>query len=628
VLPTRRERFAAPPIDPKEVTKIALRLKHQIEEVIPCELEEEKITKANSPIITQAVLKTASEAGGEENKACVVYCLLIVKKWFSAQSIAELWDADLHGVRATAAEMMAKRLIEAEEDLDYLFGEVLLKRYSVLVDGEATMPANAVEKAVDIHAVTVIGSSGYQKCLSYLWRGWLVQDDQDPTSFITYENKTNTSYWAHLDPDRMRVPRYQNWVQITLSLVFLGLYTGAINTINADGDLDVVEGLLYIFTLGFVCDEFNKFWKVGRYYISFWNMFNSTLYAVLTVSFVLRMIAMGHPIDDSKDNKRAFFNNMGYNFLAFAAPMFWMRLLLYLDTFRFFGAMMVVLKVMMRESLIFFALLIVVIVGFLQAFIGLDMNEDQLLNDTGFVMQAMLNAIMQSPEFEGFEVFAHPFGIILYYIFTFVVMVILLNILIALYNSAYEDITENAVDEYMALFSQKTMQFVRAPDENVFIAPFNLIEMFFLILPFEWWMDEARYDHLNDIVMGIIYSPLLVITAYIEQRDARTVIHNRRRGESDEDVTHEWEQVLHECDFEADGWDKKVQASKPNVEFDTAVLEVKKLQRDVKELKEMLAQALGQGVFGGDTLGASGFGKSGSESESGEGAKNGAGGDE
>lgn len=47
---------------------------------------------------------------------------------------------------------------------------------------------------------------------------------------------------------------------------------------------------------------------------------------------------------------------------------------------------------------------------------------------------------------------------------------VLLNILIALYNSAYEDITDNAIDEYMALLSQKTMQFVRAPDENVFIA--------------------------------------------------------------------------------------------------------------------------------------------------------------
>jgi hypothetical protein len=60
---------------------------------------------------------------------------------------------------------------------------------------------------------------------------------------------------------------------------------------------------------------------------------------------------------------------------AFSAPMFWMRLLLYLDSIRFFGAMLVVLEVMMKESLIFFALLVVINVGFLQAFIGMD-NAD------------------------------------------------------------------------------------------------------------------------------------------------------------------------------------------------------------------------------------------------------------
>ena len=198
-------------------------------------------------------------------------------------------------------------------------------------------------------------------------------------------------------------------------------------------------------------------------------------------------------------------------------------------------------------------------------------------------------------------------------------MVILLNILIALYNSAYEDITGNATDEYMALFSQKTMQFVRAPDENVFIAPFNLIEMLFLILPFEWWMDEKRYDHLNDCVMAVLYSPLLIVTAFIEQREARVVRYNRKRGEADEDVTHEWEQVLHECDFEADGWDKKVQNSKPNVEFDTAVLEVKKLQGEVRELKELLVKLVEKSEgWGSETLGASGFVKGKKGGESGE----------
>ncbi len=56
--------------------------------------------------------------------------------------------------------------------------------------------------------------------------------------------------------------------------------------------------------------------------------------------------------------------------------MFWMRLLLYLDSIRFFGAMLVVLEVMMKESLIFFALLIVINIGFLQAFIGMDAADN------------------------------------------------------------------------------------------------------------------------------------------------------------------------------------------------------------------------------------------------------------
>ncbi len=371
--------------------------------MVPCELEDEQITKAHSSIITPAVLDTARHAGAPEHNACVVFCLLVVSKWFKSQALAELWDADLHEVRATAAEIMAKRLIEAEEDISYLFEEVLLKRYSTLVNGEPTVPTNAIEKAVDLHSVTVTGSSGYQKCINYLWRGWIVQDDHDPSRFVPYENKTNTSYWAHLDPDRMRVPRYQNWVQIGFSIIYLALFTGAINTMNPSGDLDVVEGLLYLFTLGFACDEVNKFWKVGRYYMSFWNMFNSTLYSLLTVSFITRMVALGHPL---QDDKRKRFNELSYDFLAFTAPFFWMRLLLYLDTFRFFGAMLVVLKVMMRESLIFFALLFVVMVGFFQAFIGLDLADDSLLDDTTFVIQAMLNAVMQSPEFEGFERFS------------------------------------------------------------------------------------------------------------------------------------------------------------------------------------------------------------------------------
>ena len=98
------------PYPAAEVTKVALRLKYQIEQVIPCEMEEFKVTKANSPVITRKVIRTAQEAGGENYKSCVVYCLLVCKRWFEGQASLELWDADLHNVRAVACEVLAKRL--------------------------------------------------------------------------------------------------------------------------------------------------------------------------------------------------------------------------------------------------------------------------------------------------------------------------------------------------------------------------------------------------------------------------------------------------------------------------------------------------------------------------------------
>lgn len=314
--------------------------------------------------------------------------------------------------------------IENEENQDFLLQQTLLQRYSTLIlsSQQPTPPANVIERAVDQHALLIIGSSGYQRCISHLWRGWLVQSEADPSTFTDYKAKASTDYWTHLDPNRMRAPCYQNAVQIFFSVLFLALYTAAINTINASGDLDIVEGILYIMTLGFICDEASKVWKVGRLYLGFWNVFNCTLYALLTVSFVTRMIALSKSADNG-DGQRKRFNELSYNFLAFSAPMFWMRLLLYLDTFPFFGSMMVVLKVMMKESLIFFALLIVVMVGFLQAFIGMDQADEDNGEVTGFIMQAMINCVMQSPDFTAFENFAPPFGIILYYIFTFVVMV-------------------------------------------------------------------------------------------------------------------------------------------------------------------------------------------------------------
>ncbi|KAK3361215.1 hypothetical protein B0T24DRAFT_118017 [Lasiosphaeria ovina] len=600
LLPSYHDEPLESAIPAAAVTEVALRLRHLIEKCIPCELNVEQITMAHSKIITKKVIQAAREAGGQEHSACVIFCLLVNKRWWRHQALLELWDADLHQVRSVACEVIAKEIIESDDNPGDLMHSSLLTRYSIIVDGHATLPTNVIEKAVDLHALRVIGSSGYQKCINYLWKGWLVQDENDAATFVDYKGKDDTSFISHLDPDRMRVPMYQNATQMLISFLYLTLYTFAMNTVNPGGDIDIVEGLLYAFTLGFICDEASKAWKAGYHILGFWNAFNSFLYGLLATSLILRFIALSYSADDV-DGSRKRYNTLSYNFLAVSAPMFWTRLLLYLDSFRFFGAMLVVLKVMMKESLIFFALLAVIIIGFLQAFIGLDYADDQVAGDVLYIIQSMANAIMQSPDFNGFDRFQPPFGLVLYYCFTFVVMVVLLNVLIALYNSAYEDIYDNANDEYLAMFAHKTMMFVRAPDEKVFIAPFNLLEIFCLALPFEWWLDKKHYQRLNDFVMATIYSPLLLLSAYFEVRVAREIQANRARGDEDDDTVEEWEQMEHSVDFKADGWDKLVESAKTNLDEDPAVVEVRKLREEVEKLREMIEQlhkAMGAGDAG------------------------------
>ena len=114
-------------------------------------------------------------------------------------------------------------------------------------------------------------------------------------------------------------------------------------------------------------------------------------------------------------------------------------------------------------------------------------------------------------------------------------------------------------------------------------------------------MSSPRYERLNNYVMGIVYSPLLLITAWLEVKQAYRVKRNRRNGESDEDEVQEWEQMSGELDFEAEGWTKRVESTRPNVETDAAVLEVRALREQVEELKKMIVQGKETGGPNGGT---------------------------
>ncbi|EGW32982.1 uncharacterized protein SPAPADRAFT_137741 [Spathaspora passalidarum NRRL Y-27907] len=531
----------------RQTFRICLNLKLVIDKVIPIIFDVNEITKANSPIlnhdVVQLVLKAAGGKGdgkpgttSHKYRAALIFCLLKVCGWYWQQSEQELTDNELYSLRATAAQKLAAIIIEQEKNDKYMFLGMLCHRYSICLNGVDATPVSALELAVDMHSTIVIGSSGYQRCIKWLWRGWIMQSNVDPHSYLMYKGVASNSIRTHFDPARIKTPYYQNILEIIFSIFYLILFSIVLNTHKiSTGKVDGFEVLFYIFTLGSIVDEIVKFYHVGWNYLGFWNALNDTMYTILSVSIFFRLASL-----DSHGAAREKYDEISFRVLSCAAPLMWSRLLLYLDAQKFVGAMIVVLKTMMKESILFFVLLFVVIVGFLQGFIGLDISDGS--NDvTSKILISLVKAVIGESSLDDMGNLIPPYASILYYIYSFLLSVILMNILVALYSTAYAAIVENATDEYFALVAQKTLRYIRAPDQDLYVPPFNLIEM--VITPLGWFLPHEAFKLVNYYVMLIIYSPMLAYITADELANARRIQYNRFRGLADDanEVDTEWD---------------------------------------------------------------------------------------
>lgn len=529
------------PPSPRQVLRIALNLKYLLDKIIPTVYDEEKVTCSHSRIINQDVIKLVREASGgdphdktsvQRYQSVLLFALLKVASWYAELAAEELHNASLYKLRSIAAQHLCRVIIEHEEsvDLQFLFMEMLLRRYVINENDENSEPSSVLEIAADMHSTIVIGSSGFQRCLKWLWRGWIIQSRDDATVFVREEWVASTSFRDHLNPERIKTPMYQNFLQIIFSFVFLILYTAVVNDKDsmAVQKLDIKEVAFYLFTLGYVVDEISKFYYIGAAYFSFWNAFNNTLYSIIGTSVFFRIVSLS-PM--KTHNPAEYWDMISYRILSLAAPFVWSRLLLFLESVQFIGLMLVVLKHMMTESLVFFFMLFLMIIGFLQGFVGLD-SSDGKNEITGPILSNLFVTVLGGGSFDTFKEFAPPYAAILYYGYRFIVSVILLNILIALYANAYQKVVDNAGDEYMALMCQKTLRFIRAPDEEVYVPPLNIIEFF--VHPTTFIISAENARKLNRFIMTILYFPVLVLVAMREVRDARRIQYNRMKNLEDD----------------------------------------------------------------------------------------------
>ncbi|WWD16556.1 hypothetical protein CI109_100983 [Kwoniella shandongensis] len=518
--------------EPDTITKLVKRCRALIIRLLPVEVEISDISDATSSIITPEVIKSFAQAGGDFGEA-VPFCLLRAKATFTRDAYANPADYDENLVRAVAAEVLARRIVH-NLNVDRL-ESVMSTRYRYREsDGDTSAPTSALETAIDQHCTIFLSSSEAQHVVNSLWRGdWVQRNNENmDIDYVPYEKTESNGFWDHMNPERMAVPRYQSFFRVVMWFVFLFVYSQSVqsplDTIDPERNWNPYEIILYIMAFSFLLEETVKMFKIIRIApkplatIGFWTVVTFLTDGLLLSAFALRVAGLSLEHNRDKDAQMLHFRS--FQVLACVAPLIWMRILTVFDGYKTVGTLQVVVARMLRESTIFFILLAIMAVGFVQSLYALDAADGET-GGGGIVVNNLIQALLGSPDFESpSERFGYPFGLIIFYTWNFVSSIILVNVLIALFGSAYSDITENETEEYLLFFAHKTVDLIRAPDSFVYPAPFNLIEAIF-IAPLEWFLPKEWYITINRYVMTTIFFVPLSLIALFESQ----ISHSRNR---------------------------------------------------------------------------------------------------
>ncbi|KAJ3808048.1 hypothetical protein F5876DRAFT_46817 [Lentinula aff. lateritia] len=545
---------------PETLTKLVKRLRALTLKLLPVEVDPQAVNEPTSRIITPQVISAFRAAAGDFDET-LPYCLLRARAEF-------MWDADHNAAdydenfgRAIACEVLARRIVHLTAP-DHL-AAVMATRYTHLqIDGDESDPASALEMAIDSHCTIFLSSSESQDVVNSLWKGDLIQkmNEKFDVDYVSYSESQTGSFWSHVNPSRLCVPRYQNFFRIVVWLFFLFVYSQAVRQpVERLADpsymntMDAWEVILYVIALSTLVEgtQLPTLYKLLRFVtwraFSFWNIVAFLTNSLLLAAFILRIIGLHDNTDYS-----AKLRLNSFQVLSFVAPFIWLLnfwvtdpssagLITVFDGYKYVGMMQICVARMLQESGIFFALLSILALGFGQAMYALDAADGTTEAPSG-VVNALVQALLQSPDFSRYS--SSPSGLIMYYLWNVVTVIVLLNVLISLFASAYQDVVDDAEAQYLAFFAGKTVGMIRAPDSYVYPAPFNLIETF-LVSPFEFVAFSTSFSKetltLNRIIMSVLFFVPLTIIAFFEtvfQRHENEWMTNWLHGENEGDRSY------------------------------------------------------------------------------------------
>ncbi|RUS34234.1 hypothetical protein BC938DRAFT_481681 [Jimgerdemannia flammicorona] len=360
-------------------------------------------------------------------------------------------------------------------------------------------------------------------------------DDDGRIVYTVDEGDGDLRERAFINADRLVVPKYQNIINIILSLFFLVLYSVVVNQARTAAP-GLLEWFVYIVVAGNVVDELQQIWKGGLFYFySLWNCLSFLIYLIFTGAFTLRIVAL--MTLDSEHRQQL--NNTAFDVLSTLAIFLWMRVLSILDSWRYFGSYAIILQSMFKDGIIFFFLLIWVLLGFSQAFLALrsDLQHDDFKKIVGLLIQGYLS----SPDFELAADFHPILGHILYVMFIFISVVILQSLLFSLFATSFQNVIDKSQAEYLTSFTFKTLSLLEAGYDLP--SPFNLIGLV-LLTPLRLFFSHRTYRHARRRFITITFLPVLLFIAWYERGPGRRALA-QLRFDSQGETAEEEDMPLH-----------------------------------------------------------------------------------
>ncbi|KAJ1951988.1 hypothetical protein EC988_003799 [Linderina pennispora] len=301
----------------------------------------------------------------------------------------------------------------------------------------------------------------------------------------------------------LRIPMFENILTMVHAFFFLVLYS--IVSMRRQPALSAEELVLHICVLAYIADEIRQCMENGIvvYIKSVWNVLDITIYSIFSAFFILRIRSWYTGSDDDLDK--------AYDVLALNAAMMWPRLFAVLDQFEFCGTIIIQVRRIIAGTSLFFALLLVFIIGFFQTFYALGSRHNKLAASeiSGLMARIFFGSAVIG--WDRYDLFGPHVGLFAMGTYIAVSMLILYNILIGVINQCMVEITENSSQEFRFLYTMRVTEYVSAKQTYPCVPPLNLLQIGVFWPLRKTAISIRTFALLRSTTLLIAYAPHLVL---------------------------------------------------------------------------------------------------------------------